>query len=76
MFERTIRRETHRTVLSEVDRERNLHHYQLFRLERTLRSTIPTCQTRLRTSTLRRPRRQTTRMTLSTCVQVMVRRLG
>ena len=50
-----------------VDRERNLHHHHPYWLERTLRATVLTCQTRLRRRTLKRPRRQTTRMMLTVC---------
>ena len=54
------------TVLSGVDQERNLHHHH----ERTLRATIPTCQKRLSVCTVRRPRRQTTRVILTMCLWV------
>ena len=57
----------HRTCCR-VDRERNLHHHHPFWSERTLRVTILTCQTRLRRRTLRRPRRQTTRMIMTVCL--------
>ena len=63
-----VYRVTHRAVLYGVDRERNLLHHHPFWLERTLRATILTCQAKLRRRSLRRPRRQTTRMTLTMCL--------